>query len=366
MTQHLSLEARHRECAGAFSTVWDHEIPSSFAKEAGEEYAAVRDAVGLFDQSYRGVLDLVGDAVEGFLQRLVSTQAAGTSETLGQDSALLSAKGRLLAAFQLHRIDDARFRMILGEPLRESVVSALAKYAFLDDIELVDRSEDVAVLAVAGPSSAEAVMGLMNDVGADAVHLPGERLERVAASLANVDVEVIRASETNAGGFEIWVPRAHVETVWVAFLGRVESLGGSAVGWRAAESLRVEAGLTRHEIDYDDDCFPTEVNHGHRLSYDKCYVGQEVAARMRTYGHVNRRLFLLSVKGESALNAGEKIVSGDDDAGRVTSVCEVFRENAPRGIGMVKRKYWESSELRTESGAQIFLSNLPEQEGHGL
>ena len=354
MTRQLALDASHRESADAFSIVWNHRLPAGFNREPAEEYAAVRGAVGLFDQSYRGVLDLVGDSVDGFLQRLVSTHATGLSRRSGQESALLSARGRLLGAFQLHRVGEERFRMVLGEPLRDGIVSALRKYAFLDDIELDDREQELAVLALAGPRSVDAL---------DGGRLPGERLERVASSLADVDVEIVRASETDEDGFEIWAPRAQVEAVWAALLGRVERLGGLRVGWRAAESLRVEAGLTRYEIDYDDDGFPSEVNHGHRLTYDKCYVGQEVVARMQTYGHVNRKAFHLAPDGESELASGERIVAGDDDAGHVTSVCDAFRAHAPRGIGMVHRKYWESGELCTERGTRIALSELPEQKG---
>ena len=58
-----------------------------------------------------------------------------------------------------------------------------------------------------------------------------------------------------------------------------------------AEILRVEAGRPRFGLDIDGTNLPDEAGLAEALSATKgCYVGQEIVARRRTYGRMNRRL----------------------------------------------------------------------------
>jgi folate-binding protein YgfZ len=189
--------------------------------------------------------------------------------------------------------------------------------------------------------------------------------------VAGADVDIVGSAEAPQGGFEVWAPRERVAQVWDTLLERVEQRGGRAVGWTAAEALRIEAGLTRHGFDYDEESFPAEVNQAHRLTYDKCYVGQEVVARMRTYGHPNNLLFHTTCLGAGAgagsetsgLLPGARVLSGTELAGRITSSCYSYRWQKPLGFAMISRKYWTNRELRLEGGGAIEIAALPEQIG---
>ncbi len=67
--------------------------------------------------------------------------------------------------------------------------------------------------------------------------------------------------------------------------------GRGRLGEAEAEVLRVEAGRARFGVDADDSNLPDEVGLQDAISTDKgCYVGQEIVARLRTYGRVSRRL----------------------------------------------------------------------------
>jgi folate-binding protein YgfZ len=58
-----------------------------------------------------------------------------------------------------------------------------------------------------------------------------------------------------------------------------------------AEILRVEAGRPRFGLDIDGTNLPDEAGLATAISATKgCYVGQEIVARRRTYGRMNRRL----------------------------------------------------------------------------
>ena len=118
----LILGDLHREEAPAFSEAWGIELPRSYCDEPGSEYAALHDSVGLLDESYRGVLDFTGADAGAFLDKVVSSPLLQLADGGGQDSCLLSAKGRLLGAFTLYRLGASHFRAVLGEPVREGQV----------------------------------------------------------------------------------------------------------------------------------------------------------------------------------------------------------------------------------------------------
>lgn len=375
MPQTLALDNYHREHGGAFVVAWDRSLPAYYSSAGGsatsssstDEYAAVRERVGVLDQSYRGVIDISfdhgdgapeGDDIVGpFLQRLVSTHALSLDTECGQDSCLLSAKGRLLGAFQLHRLDVEHFRLVLSEPSREALIDAFDKYAFLDDIDVVDRSDDVAILTVAGPLAADVLATLTDG------ELPREYLERTSTAVSGLSVDIVHATETGTSGYELWVSRSDAEALWSTLAEATRAKGGFCVGWEAAEALRIEAGVTRYLFDYDEERLPPEVNHGHRLTFDKCYVGQEVVARMRTYGQASRRLFFVrGMDGASvSLVPNAKILCGEKDAGHITTVGPSWSAGGPTAIALIKRKYWEDVELETEAGEPIEISELPQQ-----
>ena len=108
----------HREEAGAFTAAWGIELPGSFRQGAAAEYAAVGESVGLFDESYRGVIDFLGEDVAAMLDKVVSSPVLALENQAGQSSCILSAKGRLLGAFSLYRLSAEHFRAILAEPTR--------------------------------------------------------------------------------------------------------------------------------------------------------------------------------------------------------------------------------------------------------
>jgi len=368
MRGELGSEARREDggaapgdVGGAFARVWGREFPRHHGRSAADEYVRATTACVVVDHDWRGVLDLSGERAADLVGRLLTrwpppSAPGGGPSRRGVDAALLSAKGRLIAAFQAHQLGPVSFRLVLPEPMREFVTTAFGRYAFLDDVAVENRAGELGIVALLGPRAAD----VLSAVGAG---VPGALLECRDARVAGVDVEIVRSAESGAiTGFELWVPRDGAAAVRSELLARAVAIGGAALGWDASEALRIEAGRTRWGVDYDDDCFPAEVHQEHRLSFDRCYVGQEVAARLRTYGHVNRRLVWLHAAAGSSLEAGARVLAGGEEAGRVTSVCESFARGVPLAIAMVKRKYGESDEVSVEGGASVVLTELPGRE----
>jgi folate-binding protein YgfZ len=85
--------------------------------------------------------------------------------------------------------------------------------------------------------------------------------------------------------------------------------------------LRMEAGLPKAGPDLNEEIVPPEANlEGKAFSLSKgCYPGQEVVARMDTYGNVRRHLVGLVLKDPALPSHGAKLFSGDREVGWISS-----------------------------------------------
>lgn len=228
----------------------------------------------------------------------------------------LTPKGKLTYVARLVALPD-RFRLLVPESLRQTVRDHLAKYAAFQKVTVEDRSmEFVRVGLYAG--SAE---------------LP----DREGWHWLPADGEF---------SAEIVTPAVDREDV----VRQLEALGSSAIDPQAAEVLRVEAGRPRFGQDFDGSHLPDEVGLQPAISTTKgCYVGQEVVARLRTYGRVNRRLVGFSFP-DGALPAGTQLRRPEDsdpgriEWGRVTSSA-VSARFGPVGLGFAFREVPEGARL---------------------
>ena len=103
------------------------------------------------------------------------------------------------------------------------------------------------------------------------------------------------------------------------------------------------------------------------LSYDKgCYVGQETVARIRSIGHVNRQLTVLSVEEGTlpALPAGVRV--GEAEAGTLTSAAHSPLLGKTVALGMISRKHHQPGTiLHFEGGHGTVISPPRIPAGYG-
>jgi folate-binding protein YgfZ len=211
-------------------------------------------------------------------------------------AAALTSKGKLLFLARLVGLEGDRRRLVLPAAERETALSHLKKFVIFQKVELSDRSQDFVRISLFGPAAADFV------TPEEARRLPAD-------------------GEFSA---ELLVPSPRREALERA----LERAGSVALDSETAEVLRVEAGRPRFGRDADSSNLADEVGLDPAISTTKgCYVGQEVVARMRTYGRVNRRLVGFRFP-EGAIEAGlvlklsEEPEPGKIEQGRVTSSIE--------------------------------------------
>jgi folate-binding protein YgfZ len=264
-----------------------------------------------------------------FLQGQLTQDVRNLESGESRPAAGLTPKGKLLFFGTLVGQAD-RMLLLVGREAAAGVLAHLSRYAAFQNVQVSDASAELEVVSLYGPRAA--------------------RLETPAG--------VLRLPARGEFAGELLVPvasRAELET-------RLAAAGSAPVGEETAEVLRVEAGRPRWGQDADGSNLPDEVGLRDSMSSNKgCYVGQEVVARLRTYGRVNRRLVGFRFP-EGAVPAGTVFPDPHKPAlelGRVTSSV-LSPTRGPIGLGLAFRDVPEGATLRAPGeGRTAVVSPLP-------
>jgi tRNA-modifying protein YgfZ len=239
-----------------------------------------------------GVLHVEGADRVAFLQGQLTQDVKAMAPGEVLPAAALTPKGKLVFLARVLALPD-RLRLLVAADSRESILAHLKKYVIFQKVAIADSSSEFALVGLYGPRA-----GQISAPGG-AAPLPGE-------------------GEFSA---EILVPSGSLEDLERV----IESAGSVLVSEETAEVLRVEAGRPRFGRDADASNFADEVGLDAAISTTKgCYVGQEIVARTRAYGRVNRRLVGFrfpdgAIEPGSLLKRPEEPRPGKVEQGRVTS-----------------------------------------------
>src|SRR5881397_3731982 len=154
MQNPLSL---HHERMGATFEVG--QVPLRYTT-VDEEYWAVRNAAGISDLSHLGRLIISGKDKISFLNGLLTNDITRLKENFGVHSVLLNTKARVMADLWLS-LEGDRVMLDTGESAAERVKTILDQFIITEDVKITDASENLLLLTVQGPSSAESVKGIL-------------------------------------------------------------------------------------------------------------------------------------------------------------------------------------------------------------
>ncbi len=304
--------------------------------DATAEYTAVRNAVGLSDLSHRGKLRVTGEDRIKWLQSILSNDILPLQPGQGRYSSFLTHKGKMLGYFRVYIQNDAVWLEDVGE-VGDATFAALRKFLLYGTKAKMDNCADTwSLLLVSGPNAPETVKAAF---GADVSAL--SLLHTMSVTINGQPALILRTEETGEHDFEVLLPADAVVPAWEQLLAAGAPSGITAVGAQARELLRIEAGFPKAGPDLNEEIVPPEANlEGKAFSLSKgCYPGQEVVARMDTYGNVRRHLVGLTIQDGTVPPRGSKLFSGDREVGWVSSAAFSPARNAVLAFGFPLRDF---------------------------
>jgi folate-binding protein YgfZ len=315
----------------------------------------------LFDLPGRGGVVLTGKDRASFLHGLVTNDVKKLAPGQGCAAAFLTAKGKLLAECVVLCEED---RLVLDTPpeLASTVESLLRTYLVFNEVTITNETDETHILHLAGETEGngeeEALLRRCMGPGAG-VPLPREAHASAAAEFTFEEiprspgaagggaVRVVRENRTGVPGWDVRCQAPLSEGIRRAFL----SAGAQLEAPERLEALRIAAGIPRWGAELTEAVLPDEAGlreRGFVADNKGCYVGQEVVARIKTYGHVNRRLVRLSVSGGVPV-PGDAVLFEGEKTGALTSVAAAA--DGAVALAFVKRE-------QAAAGTSLTVSSL--------
>lgn len=327
MIRDLPLNPLWETLGATLKVEQDWRIPSIF-KDFQTEYTAVRKGVGLIDQSYRGKIEVTGKDRASFLHRMLSNDIQSLGLGDGCYAALLTASGKILMDMNVLVFANC-IRLGVDMGMERRLISHLNKYLINEEVQLRDITEDYALLALQGPRSEALAHALF----------PGpfpelSKRQHGNFHMGDAEVTVVRISRTGEWGYHLVVEKEKAMKVAERVMVVGKLYGLRPVGHSASEILRIEAGVLRYGIDVNEDISLPETGLENLAASENkgCYPGQEVVARTKTYGGLQRKMTGFIFEKGPLPGSGSKVLKEGKELGWITSAC--FSPALGKGIAL--------------------------------
>ena len=305
---HVALGARMVPFAG-------YEMPVQYDSII-DEHRTVRSAVGLFDLSHMGEIEVLGDEAVDFLRHALVSDPAALDVGQAQYSMACAADGGIVDDLIVYRLGHRRLLVVCNASNRAAVMDHLAALLERGDFgaEIDDRSDVTALVAPQGPAAASLLAGL-TDVDLDTLG----NYRAAEGTVAGIDCLVARTGYTGEDGFELFCDAGRAPEVWATVAAAGEAHGLRPCGLGARDTLRLEAGMPLYGNELDRDTNPFEVNLGRVVKLDKGdFVGRAPLQAVQRDGP-RRKLIGLQMVDNAIPRSGYEVRAGGRAVGSVTS-----------------------------------------------
>jgi glycine cleavage system T protein len=304
-----------------------------FEQSAGE-HRAVRERVGLFDQSSFAKFVLRGRDASAVLGRVCANDV---DVPIGRIvyTQWLNERGGIEADLTVTREAEDSYCIVTSCATETRDFSWLSR-SIPDDAHAVavDVSSAYAVLGLMGPRGRE-LLATLTDADLSTAAFPFATSQIIDLGYARVRAS--RITYVGELGYELYIPTEFAQSVYDVIVGAGGPFGLQLAGYHALNSLRMEKAYRHwgHDITADDT--PLEAGLEFAVAWNKKggFVGREALLRQRQAG-VRRRLVAVALEREDRLLYHNEPIWRDGElAGSISSGMFGHTIGAPLGLGYV-------------------------------
>ena len=214
---------------------------SAYESHHEHEYNAIRNAAALIDVSPLFKYMISGPDAARLVDRLITRDVSKMAVGQVFYTPWCDEHGSVIDDGTVSRIDEQLFRWTAADPsLRWFRQNAAGLRVSVEDV-----SEEIAALALQGPTSARVLRA------ASDVNLESLKYFRVASgTIGGVPVDISRTGYTGDLGYEVWMPAADAVRVWDVLMELGRPFDIKPAGMLALDVARVEAGLLLIDVDF--------------------------------------------------------------------------------------------------------------------
>jgi len=265
----LCESLNYREWSGYYAV-------SAYESHHEHEYNAIRNASALIDVSPLFKYFVTGKDASRLVDRIITRDVSKMGVGQVYYTPWCDEHGKVIDDGTVSRLAEQTFRWTAADPslrwLRQNAAGL--------DVQVDDVTEQVAALALQGPTSARLLRAVAQ---ADIDSLKYFRV--TSGTIAGVPVDISRTGYTGDLGYEIWMPADRALTVWDALIAGGRPFDIKPAGMLALDVARIEAGLLLIEVDFfssrramiaAQSYSPYEMGLGRLVNLDKGrFIGQQ-------------------------------------------------------------------------------------------
>jgi len=270
-----------------------------------QEYFAIRNATSLYDLTPMVKYRIAGHGALPFLNRLMTRDLRKLAPGKVAYSVWCDDAGRLINDGTVFCLAANEYRLCTAERQLDWLEASAIGF----DVEIAEITEEVAALALQGPTSC-ALLKALGLGGIErlrpfelghftlALHRPGPA--------SPIELMVSRTGFTGDLGYELWMRPADAENVWDALMEEGRGRGIRPIGSQALNIARIEAGFLLPHLDFvsaaqtlriGTERSPLELGLGWLVDFEKGhFTGRRALLQERARG-ARRQLVGLDVEG---------------------------------------------------------------------
>jgi len=274
----------------------DHTVADAYF-DVGMEYNAIRNSCAVFDLSPMTKHLITGPDALAYMNRLVTRDVAKIKPGRVGYCLWCDEAGQVIDDGTIFHLRESVYRLCSQERQLDWLMAS--KLGF--DVGIVEETNDVAGLAVQGPTSC-AVLKALGLAGIETLAPFALR----TWPFAGTELTVSRTGYTGDLGYELWIDPAHALALWDALFEAGREHGIRAIGTMALEMSRIEAGFIQAGVDFlpadravrvDRTRSPFELDLGRLVDFSKPnFTGRRALLAERERGS-RYRLVRLDIEG---------------------------------------------------------------------
>ena len=329
MLKRTPFFAIHEKEGGKIVEFAGFEMPVQY-KGIKIEHAAVREAVGVFDVSHMGEFFISGDKALDLIQKVSVNDASKLFPGKAQYSCMCYEDGGIVDDLIIYMLAENEYMLVVNGANVEKDFAWISSQNTMN-AELVNHSDDYALLAVQGPKS-KAALQKLTDVNLDEIGF----YAFTQGELANTPMIISATGYTGEPGFELYFKHADTDvvSVWNAIFEAGEEFGIEPCGLGARDTLRLEMGFALYGNDITQNTHPLESRLGWITKFDKGdFVAKDVLLTKKEAGLSRRMVGFVMHDERSIPRNGYQISDSEgNEIGFVTS--GTMSITLGKGIGM--------------------------------
>lgn len=337
---HRSLNAKMVDFGG-----WDMPVQYS---QIIDEHNTVRGAVGLFDVSHMGEIEVTGSDAAKLVNYVATNDVNKLKIGQAHYSGLLYDHGGFVDDILVHKVNEDEFFICVNASNQEKDFEHIKGVEGFD-AEVEFTSDRYAQLAIQGPRALETLQRLTP------LELKDIRYYWFTDDeVCGTPARIARTGYTGEDGFEIYVAPSYAPWIWNDILKAGAEFGIKPCGLGARNTLRLESKMALYGHEIDATITPFEADLGWIVKMDKGeFIGHAALQKQKEAG-VKRKLAGFEMRGRGIARDGYEVWISGAPAGWVTSGSPAPTLN--KNIGLC---YLPAEQATIGRTIQIMIRNQP-------